>query len=364
MGIIICLMASRIKALFPHTPTALDYKTTKPLKVGQMVKAPIRGKPYYGVVWGGKPNLNITRLETAEPEGMPVLHSGFIDFLKWVAKWNCISPHLVLKAAIGGFDPKAKPTRGVEDIPQNIKTDSTLTALQQKAFEALEPNRVNLLDGLTGSGKSWVYFEAVAQALANNKQAIILIPEIALWEQWQSNFKTRFGFAADVWHSGITPKARKRLWHRAITGEARVIAGARSALFVPVKNLALMVVDEEHDASYKQESGICYQARDMAVVRAKCQQAQLILASATPSLESLRNVELAKYNHIVLKRRFAKKAHDTPPLPFAENVKADFLALIVAGIWFVILRGKGCYAIIADTSKPSLKSVPSVAAKI
>ncbi|MBY0356152.1 MAG: primosomal protein N' [Rickettsiales bacterium] len=167
---------------------------------------------------------------------------------------------------------------------------------------------VTLLDGVTGSGKTEVYFEAVEAALALGKQVLVLLPEIALSVQWIARFERRFGMAPQVWHSGIAEGARARTWRGVATGEVQLIVGARSALFLPYADLGLIVVDEEHDASYKQEDGVIYQGRDMAVVRARHENIPMILASATPSLESLINAKEGKYALVELRQRHHQQA--------------------------------------------------------
>ncbi len=169
--------------------------------------------------------------------------------------------------------------------------------LREKAFS------VTLLDGVTGSGKTEVYFEAVAAALAAGRQALVLLPEIALSAAWLERFEARFGVRPAVWHSEIGQAERKRAWRAVAEGEARVVVGARSALFLPFAELGLIVVDEEHEAAFKQEDGVIYQARDMAVVRAKFGDCAIVLASATPSLETLVNVEAGRYGHLLLPER-------------------------------------------------------------
>jgi len=154
---------------------------------------------------------------------------------------------------------------------------------------------VTLLDGVTGSGKTEVYFEAVARAAKDQGQVLVLLPEIALSAQWLERFLRRFGVPPAVWHSDLTPALRRDTWRCIASGEARVVVGARSALFLPFPNLRLIVVDEEHDGAFKQEDGVCYNARDMAVVRAKLGEIPVVLASATPSLETLVNVSAGKY---------------------------------------------------------------------
>lgn len=160
-----------------------------------------------------------------------------------------------------------------------------------------------LLEGVTGSGKTEVYCEAVAAALAKGKQALVLLPEIALTSQLAKRFKTRFGMAPCEWHSHLTPATRRKHWRQIASGEARVILGARSALFLPYPSLGLIVVDEEHEHAYKQEEGVPYHGRDMAVVRTNLEAIPVVLASATPSLETLVNVKLGKYARVHLPER-------------------------------------------------------------
>ena len=161
-----------------------------------------------------------------------------------------------------------------------------------------------LLKGVTGSGKTEVYLEAVAQTLAQGRQALVLLPEIALTAEFLARVEARFGARPAEWHSGVTMTERRRAWKMVGQGGAQLVVGARSALFLPFQNLGLIVVDEEHDTSYKQDDGVRYNARDMAVLRASLESAQVVLASATPSLESWANVEAGKYTRVDLTTRF------------------------------------------------------------
>ncbi len=163
---------------------------------------------------------------------------------------------------------------------------------------------VSLLDGVTGSGKTEVYFEAVAEALRQGRQALILLPEIALTLQVFERFTARFGAAPAAWHSGLSQIERRRVWRAVASGEAQVVIGARSALFLPFPDLGLIVVDEEHDQSFKQEDGVIYHARDMAVVRGQLGAFPVVLASATPSLETVTNAQLGKYDWLRLGLRY------------------------------------------------------------
>ncbi len=163
-----------------------------------------------------------------------------------------------------------------------------------------------LLKGVTGSGKTEVYLEAVAECLRQGRQALVLLPEIALTAEFLTRVEARFGARPAEWHSGVTMTERRRLWRMVGRGEAQLVVGARSALFLPFRDLGLVVVDEEHDTSYKQEDGVLYNARDMAVLRASINDAQVVLASATPSLESWANAEAGKYARIELTARFGE----------------------------------------------------------
>ncbi len=185
---------------------------------------------------------------------------------------------------------------------QEAAAESLVGAVRAKTFG------VFLLEGVTGSGKTEVYFEAVAEALRTGRQSLILMPEIALTAQFLDRFAARFGVRPAEWHSGITPRQRERLWGAAASGEARVVVGARSALFLPLAHLGLIVVDEEHEGAYKQEDGVVYHARDMAVVRARFERAPIVLASATPSLETRVNAEQGRYAWLRLDARFGARA--------------------------------------------------------
>lgn len=196
----------------------------------------------------------------------------------------------------------------LEPVGDYVKVNLTLE--QQRAAEMLCQKvesgfSVTLLDGVTGSGKTEVYFEAVAKALENGKQVLILVPEISLTTQWLERFQKRFGVRPANWHSGLSLKERVDTWKAIIEGRVKVIVGARSALFLPYTNLGLMVIDESHDHSFKQEDVVNYQGRDMAIVRAKIEHIPLILSTATPDLETIVNVEDGKYDCVKLASRYA-----------------------------------------------------------
>jgi primosomal protein N' (replication factor Y) len=192
-----------------------------------------------------------------------------------------------------------------------------LTKEQSEAARELLANTrdgfsVTLLDGVTGSGKTEVYFEAIAEALRQGKQALVLMPEIALTGQFLARCEERFAARPAEWHSGLTGATRGRVWRAVAENKAKLVVGARSALFLPFPDLGLIVVDEEHDQSYKQEERVAYQARDMAVLRGSLSGCPVVLSSATPSIESLVNANQGRYRHIRLAGRY--KAASLPQL--------------------------------------------------
>jgi primosomal protein N' (replication factor Y) len=198
------------------------------------------------------------------------------------------------------FDPPDPETPGPElSQAQRDAADQLRAKVDADAFS------VTLIDGVTGSGKTEVYFEAVIRALAQDRQVLVLLPEIALSAQWLGRFERRFGVAPAVWHSELHHGERRRTWRAVAEGEARVVVGARSALFLPFPDLGLIVVDEEHEQAFKQEEGVPYHARDMAIVRARLGQLPAILVSATPSLETMENVGAGRYDRVQLPERHA-----------------------------------------------------------
>jgi primosomal protein N' (replication factor Y) len=194
--------------------------------------------------------------------------------------------------------------------PDSERTGPRLSDAQSKAVEALTSLEagVTLLNGVTGSGKTEVYFEAIAACLRAGKQALVLLPEIALGAQWLNRFTDRFGAPPAQWHSELTQAERRLTWRAVLDGEAKVVVGARSALFLPYRDLGLVIVDEEHESAFKQEDGVIYQARDMAVVRGHLAKIPVVLASATPSLESVVNVAQGRYRILHLPERHGAAA--------------------------------------------------------
>ena len=187
----------------------------------------------------------------------------------------------------GVFDKIEFPPPPVVTKPDPEFAKPDLSDKQQQAANALVENLesekfpVSLLDGVTGSGKTEIYFEAMAKIFEQNKQVLVLLPEIALTSGFLERFEKRFGSKPAQWHSDITPKTREKIWRQVATGEVRIVVGARSALYLPFCELGLIIIDEEHEAAFKQEDRVYYNARDMAVVRGSIAKAQVILSSAT-----------------------------------------------------------------------------------
>ena len=210
----------------------------------------------------------------------------------------------------GTLETLVLPPEPVARAPDPDFAQPDFAPAQRLAADALRATvakggyAVTLLDGVTGSGKTQVYFEAVSEVIRRGRQALVLMPEIALTNQFLDRFVERFGVRPAEWHSQLSPRLRARTWRAVTAGEVKVVIGARSALFLPYADLGLIVVDEEHDPAYKQEDGVRYHARDMAVVRARGADIPIVLASATPSVESEVNARRARYARLHLPERF------------------------------------------------------------
>ena len=254
------------------------------------------------------PNPADFRNTAARRRVLALLGSGPPRGTSDIAREAAVSPAVVKGLHRAGvLDEIQLPPLPVTRTPDPAGMGPALSPAQADAVAALRAREggfcVSLLDGVTGAGKTEVYFEAIAGALRRGRQALVLLPEIALGAQWLARFEARFGARPAEWHSDLTPARRRDTWRAVAKGEARVTVGARSALFLPYPDLGLIVVDEEHDAAFKQEDGVAYHARDMAVVRARIGDFPAILASATPSLESMVNAQSGRYQHLTLPDR-------------------------------------------------------------
>ena len=253
------------------------------------------------------------RMTPARTAVMEVLrdYGGLAFTLRELAEMAGVSTGVVKGLAAQGAVQEEDSPRDMPFPPLDpahggkaLNADQAAGAAALRASVARGTYGTTLLRGVTGSGKTEVYLEAVAEALRQGRQALVLLPEIALTAEFLTRVEARFGARPAEWHSGVTVTERRRIWRMVAEGGAQLVVGARSALFLPYRDLGLIVVDEEHDTSYKQEDGVLYNARDMAVLRAAICGARVVLASATPSLESWANAEAGKYDKLILTDRF------------------------------------------------------------
>ena len=207
------------------------------------------------------------------------------------------------------------PQLKLENVKPIWSSDQQLIVSKLKEVAKSKTFGVHVLDGVPGSGKTEVYFEMIAKAIKNGYQTLVLLPEISLSTQWRERFKTRFGVNPAEWHSDISRAKRREVWQQIAQGHLKVLVGARSALYLPFLKLGLIIIDEEHDASYKQEEGVIYNVRDMAIVRGRISNIPVILASATPSLETMVNISEGKYTPLYLPKR-----HGGAILPLVEII--------------------------------------------
>lgn len=263
----------------------------------------------------------VYRLCAAEPDRMTEARARVLAVLRDYGGLSFTLSELAAQADVSASVIKGLVTQGAvseEDAPRDLPYphldpeaavvrlagDQVAAGAALAASVAAGEFSATLLKGVTGSGKTEVYLEAVAEALRKGRQALVLLPEIALTGEFLTRVEARFGMRPAEWHSGVTMTERRRLWRMASEGGVQFVAGARSALFLPFRDLGLIVVDEEHDSSYKQEEGVIYNARDMAVLRGAICGAAVVLASATPSLESWANAQAGKYRRVDLGARY------------------------------------------------------------
>ena len=282
-----------------------------------------------------------TRMTAARQRVLELLADGMVRGKSEAARESGVSA-----GVIDGLIDEATletvvlPPEPVAEKPDPDFMQPEFTADQRAAADALKATvakggyAVTLLDGVTGSGKTEVYFEAVADLIRSGRQSLILMPEIALTAQFLDRFAARFGTRPAEWHSELSPRKRARTWQAVAKGEVSVVVGARSALFLPYADLGLIVVDEEHDPAYKQEDGVHYHARDMAVVRGHIAKIPVVLASATPSLESEVNARRGRYARLTLRERFGGQrmpAVEAIDLRTERPPRGRFIAPTLAG---------------------------------
>ena len=296
--------------IFNHPFT---YEFDKKLSPGTYVKVPFGKKDLTGVVWNlfeKKIQKKFKLKKIKSIIQINPLKIETINFLNWFSNYNlvpigmCLKLHLLGSDAITKLDDKEYLIFNNKKTRQNFK----LSEDQNKVFrEMLKKNgefRVHLLQGTTGSGKTIVYFKQIEEILKKGYQAIILLPEIGLTSEFEKKFEEFFGFKAAIWHSGVTPKRKKIIWSGVASGLIKVVIGARSSLFLPFKKIGLIVIDEEHDQSFKQDEGVIYNARDMAIARANFENIPINLVTSVPSIETYANVKKNKYSISRLIKRY------------------------------------------------------------
>lgn len=338
---------SVVRVLVPLAlPSLLDYRSDGTLTVGDWVDIPVGTKRVHGVVTEALDSSPYQNLKPALKLEVPQVDTRALTFWRWATRYTLSAPgeglRVALPKALTPEKPKEPGTKGTRNqgvkkgkgkkgasvelqAPEPIAPVGRTVALneaQRRAAQAVEAAlgtfKPFLLDGVTGSGKTEVYFSVIEKVLAEGGQALVLVPEIALTPQWLKRFEERFGSKPYVWHSGLADGARRSTWwavadkERGTRNEERgggseergcVVVGARSALFLPFTDLRVIVVDEEHEPSYKQEEAFRYHARDLAVQCAKLWQAPILLASATPSLETWQRALEGKYKRLLLPAR-------------------------------------------------------------
>ncbi len=303
---------------FPFT-----YNSKTKGKIGNLVEVPFGSKKEIGVIWKNNyfepKNIKIKDISKNTEYS---LNKKLVDFIEWFSSYNMVPIGLVLKMVIGSTDKFIR----IKDNPIVVKKTEVknfrLNKEQLSALKFLEKinNKFNVsvLQGTTGSGKTLVYFERIKKIVEKNNQALVLLPEIFLTNDFKSRFENFFGFEPAIWHSKITPKQRRLIWKGVIKNKIKILVGARSALLLPFKKLGIIIVDEEHDTSYKQDEGVIYNARDMAISRAHFERIPVHLVTSVPSIETFNNIQKEKYRHIKIFKRY-----DNYPLPKAKIINLN-----------------------------------------
>ena len=296
--------------IFNHPFT---YDTDLNLKIGDFVVVPFGKSQVTGVVWNEfeKDNKKSFAIKKVLSKlAVPKLKKNTIRFLSWFSEYNMIPIGMALKLLLLNSGAVEKVSDDAYEQFKIItkKKNFELSIDQKDCLKKMNISnkkfRVHVLQGTTGSGKTMVYFEALKVIINNGFQGLILLPEIGLTGQFQSKFIEFFGFKPAVWHSGITKKNKEIIWSGITNDKIKVVIGARSSLFLPFKKLGIIIVDEEHDQSYKQDEGITYHARDMAISRASFEDIPINLITAVPSIETYENIKKGKYSLSKLDQRY------------------------------------------------------------
>jgi len=309
----------KIPVLFPKIfdfPFTYKSEISESLNSGDFVKAPFGSTEITGVVWPNEQktekNFKIKKISTKI--NVKNLNPSMIKFISWFSKYNLVPLGMSLRMCLLNKDVVEK-NFDKEFNRYKIKYPTNkflLNAEQKKSLDFIRSvgnnYKVTVLEGVTGSGKTLVYFERVKDLVDKGFQALILLPEIALTNQFSRRFKEFFGTEPPIWHSGTTKKTKSIIWKGVTEGKIKIVIGARSSLFLPFKNLGIIIVDEEHDASYKQDEGVSYNARDMAITRASLEKIPINLVTSIPSIETYNNIINKKYHITKLLKRYREAA--------------------------------------------------------
>ena len=280
------------------------YESSIKLKVGDYVLVPFGKSKITGVVWNEfekNNNKNFKIKNILKKLDVDPLKKNTINFLNWFADYNIVPKGMALKLVMLSSQAIEKKEKKLYKVfNKKIKKNSfKLSSDQNKSLKKMNSSnkkfRVHVLQGTTGSGKTLVYFETLKPLIKKGFQGLILLPEIGLTSQFEQKFLEYFGFTPAIWHSGISKKKKELIWSGVSSGEIKIIIGARSSLFLPFKNLGMIIVDEEHDQSFKQDEGVTYNARDMAISRASFENIPINLITAVPSIETFDNIKKGKY---------------------------------------------------------------------
>jgi len=318
-----------IPNIFNHPFT---YNTDLNLKVGDYVVVPFGKAELTGVVWDEferKTNKNFIIKKVSRKLNVPSLKKNTIKFLNWFSEYNMTPKGMSLKLLLLSSKAIEEHTSNVYeqfkiDIKQNkIELSQDQKSCLKKMNIANDKFRVHVLQGTTGSGKTMVYFEALKDIIKKGFQGLILLPEIGLTGQFQNKFVEFFGFKPAVWHSGITKKNKEIIWSGIANNKIKVVIGARSSLFLPFKKLGIIIVDEEHDQSYKQDEGVTYHARDMAISRASFENIPINLITAIPSIETFDNIKKGKYSLSKLEQRYLNASLPNYEIINLNNTKLE-----------------------------------------
>ena len=322
-----------IPNIFNHPFTYID--KNKKLKIGNFVKVEFGSSLVTGVVWNffEEKNKNFKTKPVLKVLEVPKMKKSMMNFINWFSTYNVVPLGMALRLVLLNKEVVEKLKDNSFDQFNSFGSSKkfSLNDEQKKCLEQISKEKtkfnVHVIEGVTGSGKTLVYFSRIKELIDKGYQALIMLPEISLTSQFHKRFLEFFSFEPAIWHSGITKKNKKIIWRGVVENKIKAVVGARSSLFLPFNKLGIIIVDEEHDSSYKQDEGVMYNARDMAVSRASFEKIPINLVTSIPSIETFNNIKKKKYNVSILKKRYKNAA-----LPKLEIIDLN-LKKIVANNW-------------------------------